>query len=152
MSTQGLYQLLDWTIISIKPGVPLSDDSLQALRSLLPDSLIVAALDLIDRAQVLKYNTPWGRHFYKVTGSTQNYSVNVDLPCPVPVYCSCPAFSYNVLISDNQAMCKHVLAVQLARRLGRCSERSVTHDELLCVVCPEVFDVQEEEQSVLNIS
>lgn len=66
---QELYKILEWTIISFKPGVPrmstrvisipvlwiatkpVSDDSLQALRTLIPDSLILAALDLIDRGK-----------------------------------------------------------------------------------------------------
>jgi hypothetical protein len=87
---------------------------------LLPDNLIVAALDLIDRGRgkrivdtkiqcslyftVTRHCGDWGRQFYEVAGSTENYQVEVDLPCRIPIYCPCPAFTYAVLISDNQVM------------------------------------------------
>lgn len=101
-----------------------SNDSLQALRTLLPDNLIVAALDLIDRGKgenptlmfasgcvdslVVKHVAGWGREFYEVSGSKEKYCVEVDLPGPLPVYCGCPAFTYAVLVSDNQLMVRSI--------------------------------------------
>ncbi|KAF8495863.1 hypothetical protein JB92DRAFT_2747337, partial [Gautieria morchelliformis] len=125
----------------------VSDDTLQALRILLPENLVLAALDLIDRVTVFKYETSWGRTFFEVFGSKGRYSVSVDLPAPVSTYCACPAFAYSVLLSDNQASCKHVLAVQIAQRLGKCVERTVTQDELVGIVCqgmePEADEADE---------
>jgi len=101
MPFPGIYPLIEWTIVSINSGDSPSNDSLQALRTLLPDNLIVAALDLIDRGK------DWGREFYEVSGSKEKYCVEVDLPGPLPVYCGCPAFTYAVLVSDNQPMSCH---------------------------------------------
>ncbi|KAF8578017.1 hypothetical protein K439DRAFT_1363359, partial [Ramaria rubella] len=127
------------------------DDALQALRILLPDNVIVAAFDLIDRRKVFRYKTSWGRSFYEVFGSRRRYSVSVDLPSPTPAYCACPAFAYNVLLTDNQVMCKHVLAVKLARRIDKCVERTITQDELVLIVCPDL-DPEFEEVPTLSIA
>lgn len=100
-----------------------SDETIQALHHLVPDNLILAALDIVDRGRglceipfafslvphiqlVFRYTTPWGRIFFEVFGSKGRYSVSVDLPAPVSTYCDCPAFAYSVLLSDNQAMVK----------------------------------------------
>ena len=41
-------------------------------------------------------------------------------------------------VSLTAVQCKHILAVQMARRLGKCIERAVTQDELLTIVCVDV--------------
>ncbi|KAI0930153.1 hypothetical protein AcW1_008910 [Taiwanofungus camphoratus] len=83
------------------------NESLEKLRLFLPDTLLVAALDLVDRDSVLKYVTPWGRVQYEVLGSTASYTVFPDLFYPgssVHFYCTCPAFAYSVLSSESQLM------------------------------------------------
>ncbi|KAF8513154.1 hypothetical protein BU17DRAFT_53574, partial [Hysterangium stoloniferum] len=126
------------------------DDSVQALGKLLPDGLVVAAFDLVDHGKglpgsldvpidlislVIKYTTSWGRSFFEVIEFEENRKVSIDLPSPTVCYCSCPAFAFNVLMSDKQATCKHVLAVQIARKLNMCIERAITQDELVAVLC-----------------
>lgn len=103
------------------------NDLLDRLRFFLPDNLILAALDLIDRDSgepflgfvgspfyvvragipVIKYITPWGRSQYEVLGSTANYTVFIELPAVGSgslEYCTCPAFAYSVLKSESQLM------------------------------------------------
>ncbi|KZT10704.1 uncharacterized protein LAESUDRAFT_345824 [Laetiporus sulphureus 93-53] len=116
----------------------VSDDALEQLRSFFPDSLLLAALDLIDQDSVIKYKTPWGRPQYEVLGSTASYSVFPELlspgPNPLGCYCTCPAFAYSVLLSDSQLMCKHLLATLLAQRLSRCVERPIDQDDFAAVI------------------
>lgn len=103
---------------------------------------------------MFKYQTSWGREFFEVFGSKERYYVSVELPALVSTYCACPAFALSVLLSNNRSIvslwfrvlhicriisligqCKHVLAVQIARRLGKCVERTVAPDELVALVC-----------------
>jgi len=130
MLPKNTLRIADAVLSSIEPGT-LSDETILKLRSLLPDALIVAALDLIDREHVTKYSTPWGRVVYEVLGSTATYTVFPDLSNP---YCTCPAFAYAVLISESHLMCKHVLATRLAQQLSRCVERVITADDLAIVI------------------
>jgi len=111
------------------------EEGLEKLRFLFSDTLLFAALDLIDRESVIKYKTPWGGMQYEVHGSTANYSVFPELPGPSPdkkssVYCTCPAFAYSVLLSRTQIMCKHLLATLLAERLAKCTERSIQPNDI----------------------
>ncbi|KAG2119638.1 uncharacterized protein F5147DRAFT_119213 [Suillus discolor] len=104
------------------------------LRALLPDTMIIAALDIIDREGVVKYKTSWGRHHYEVMGTTSTYTVfpHLDVASTaVSSYCTCPSFAFAVLISENHLMCKHVLAVCLADRWSRCVVRPIEDDDLL---------------------
>ncbi|KAI8993887.1 hypothetical protein BD414DRAFT_411680 [Trametes punicea] len=113
------------------------NDSLEKLRFFFPETLLLGALDLIDRESVIVYKTPWGRSQYEVLGSTATYAVFPGLPTPkgcATAYCTCPAYAYSVLLSETQLMCKHVLATVLARRLGRCVERSVNANELASII------------------
>jgi len=113
------------------------DENWEKLRFFLPDNLILAALDLIDRDNVVKYCAPWGRVQYEVLGSTAMYTVFPQLPSAdsdTSAYCTCPSFAYSVLISKSQLMCKHVLATLLAERLQKCVERPVTADELASIL------------------
>ncbi|OCH85101.1 hypothetical protein OBBRIDRAFT_340942 [Obba rivulosa] len=126
-------------IAAIKPDISTEDmdENWEKLRFFLPDNLVLAALDLIDRDSVVKYCAPWGRVRYEVLGSTATYTVFPQLPSPdsdIMAYCTCPSFTYSVLLSKSQLMCKHVLATLLAERLQKCVERPVTADELASTV------------------
>ncbi|KIL65841.1 hypothetical protein M378DRAFT_439381 [Amanita muscaria Koide BX008] len=113
----------------------LSDDTIGELQFFLPENLILAALDLVDHEKVIQYITPWGSRFYQVLGSNATYSVYIDMViAPISYYCTCPAFAYAVLLSETHAMCKHVLATWISRRLSRCLDRPVTSDDLLHVL------------------
>ncbi|PCH43384.1 hypothetical protein WOLCODRAFT_75141, partial [Wolfiporia cocos MD-104 SS10] len=110
---------------------------LESLRFFFPDTLLLAALDLIDRESVIKYKTPWGRAQYEVLGSTNSYAVFPEMlltNMQPMAYCTCPAFAYSVLLSGSQLMCKHLLATILAERLSRCSERHVDPNEFANIV------------------
>lgn len=99
----------------------MSNDTLTTLRTILPEKLVIAALDLIDRGNgiqdyvfiampaypylVTHYVTPWGHSEYEVLGSTATYAVLLDVPvAPIPYSCACPAFIYSVLISRTHVM------------------------------------------------
>ncbi|KAI0066132.1 hypothetical protein BV25DRAFT_1504144 [Artomyces pyxidatus] len=114
----------------------VSEEAVQRLSFFFPRSLLLAALDLIDRACVVKYVSPWGRPYFQVIGSTGTYTVFPQLPLSsrAPAFCSCPAFSYSVLITDSQLMCKHVLATCLAERLARCVERQVSSNDFVSLL------------------
>ena len=53
---------------------------------------------------VIKYVSPWGRSHFSVLGMTGSYAVFPSLhqSCSIPFFCTCPAFSYAVLISPSQ--------------------------------------------------
>ncbi|KAG2150570.1 hypothetical protein DEU56DRAFT_35792 [Suillus clintonianus] len=117
------------------------EEGIEMLRAVLPDAMIVAALDIIDREGVMKYKTSWGRHHYEVLGTTSTYTVFPHLDAgsaAVSSYCTCPSFAYAVLISENHLMCKHVLAVCLADRLSRCVVRPIEDDDLLLKITGHV--------------
>ncbi|EMD37311.1 hypothetical protein CERSUDRAFT_83059 [Gelatoporia subvermispora B] len=135
MSRSQQLSFVQAIIASITPDSCTEDmdETWEQLRFFLTDNLILAALDLIDRESVIKYNSPWGRVHYEVLGSTAMYTVFPELPSPDPdnlAYCTCPAFAYSVLISKSQLMCKHVLATLLAERLQKCVERPINADQL----------------------
>ncbi|EAU91724.1 hypothetical protein CC1G_04492 [Coprinopsis cinerea okayama7 len=111
----------------------LTDESYAKLGALFPETLVVAALDLVDRGNVLKLIFPWNKNKteYQVLGTTATYLVHLDLPAEIPFYCSCPAFSYSVLSTGTHIMCKHLLATLIARHLDACVERPITADELV---------------------
>lgn len=130
--------LADAIIESIVETDTLSDQSIAKLNSIFPETLVVAALDLVDRENIIKYVVSWRQSEYEVLGSTTTYNVLLDLTtAPVPYFCSCPAFAYAVLLCRTHLMCKHVLATRLAVKLSRCIERYVTADSLI-----ELFNKQ----------
>ncbi|KAI0355708.1 hypothetical protein OH77DRAFT_1454232 [Trametes cingulata] len=134
-SSRELTALLHKVIKELSPET--LDDTLEKLRFFFPETLLLGALDLIDRDSVIVYKTPWGRAQYEVLGSTATYAVFPGLPSAkghALAYCTCPAYAYSVLLSETQLMCKHVLATLLARRLERCIERPINADELASVI------------------
>ena len=60
---------------------------------------------------VIHYETPWGHSEYDVLGSTDSYSVFVDLHASrIPYSCTCSAFMEFVLLSETHIMvciCKY---------------------------------------------
>jgi len=114
----------------------VTDYQLLNLQAIFPRSLVLAALDLIDRQNVLKCIGP-ARHHFEVLGSTATYRVFLDLPGPISAYCTCPAFAYLVLSSESYIMCKHVLAARVAAQMARCVERPVCEEELVLMIAEE---------------
>ncbi|KIJ61331.1 hypothetical protein HYDPIDRAFT_189619 [Hydnomerulius pinastri MD-312] len=103
------------------------EEGLEKLRALFPDTTIVAALDLVDRDNVLKYKTQWGRCHYEVLGSTSTYSVFPRLGSPTNVssYCTCPAFAFSVLMSESHLMnsSPDVSSVRLVTKISSCDSQ-----------------------------
>ncbi|KAJ7218112.1 hypothetical protein GGX14DRAFT_439832, partial [Mycena pura] len=126
------------SIIASLGAETLTDHSLLNLQSVFPKSLVLAALDLIDRENVLRCVGPNGHQcHFQVLGSTTTYNVFLDLPGPTPTYCTCPSFSYFVLSAESYIMCKHVLATYLARRMGRLLDRPLTAEGLESMLVQE---------------
>ncbi|TFK44251.1 hypothetical protein BDQ12DRAFT_730330 [Crucibulum laeve] len=125
-----LLHVANIIIDSIGPD-ELTDDSLMSLHAIFPENLLLSALDLVDRSNIIKYAAPWGYTEYEVLGSSDTYTVMLDLfLAEIPFYCSCPSFAIAVLKEKTHVMCKHILAARLACRLSRCIERTVGPVEL----------------------
>ncbi|KAL4254414.1 hypothetical protein ABKN59_003679 [Abortiporus biennis] len=95
------------------------DDYFETLQFLFSERLILAAFDLIDRESVIRFKTPWGSHH-----------------SPTP-YCTCPAFTYGVLLSGSEIMCKHLLATMIAIKMSRCIERTLSLNDLAIMASAE---------------
>ena len=114
---------------------------------------------------VIKYISPWGRSHFSVLGMTGSYAVFPSLhqSCSIPFFCTCPAFSYAVLISRSQItvrassskcirssltrwdssvspQCKHVLATLIAQRLSKCVVREMNKDEFVTLLARQTSD------------
>ncbi|KAF9010644.1 hypothetical protein BDQ17DRAFT_1299174 [Cyathus striatus] len=135
MTIVDFLPIVDAILESVGPQ-ELSDNTLLQLRAVFSENLVIAALDLIDRGNIIHYTTPWGHTEYEVLGSTATYSVFLDLgTARIPFYCSCPAFSRIVLAGESAVMCKHVLATRLAKQLSLCTERPSAPDDLADLFC-----------------
>ena len=78
-------------------------------------SLLLAALDIMDRAMVSCVRSPAGREAFCVLGSADKvYVVLLDKQ-----YCSCLYFYHRVLVRGDARTCKHVLAARLAVSLDQ---------------------------------
>ncbi|KAF8499620.1 hypothetical protein F5888DRAFT_1610863 [Russula emetica] len=130
----------------------VSDEAVEKLGAVFSEQLLLAALDLIDRdcvllvmcefPTVIKYVSPWGRSHFSVLGMTGSYTVFPSLhqSCSIPFFCTCPAFSYAVLISHSQITCKHVLATLLAQRLSKCVVREMNKDEFMALLTRQISE------------
>lgn len=103
MPPVNVYHVLQGILETIEPG-NFSDEAMEKLGTLFSEQLLLAALDLIDRHCVIKYVSPWGRSHFSVVGMTGSYTIFPSLhqSCSIPFFCTCPAFSYAVLISHSQ--------------------------------------------------
>lgn len=111
-------------------GGTFSDEQLKALETLFPQHLL-AALDLAERGAVTQYtcSSPHGdKTLYLVQGSSgQQY-----LCFSSSSYCSCPSFTYSVLVRKEMLLCKHQLALHLAHAMqaqGMCRHVHVSGEE-----------------------
>ncbi|THU95370.1 hypothetical protein K435DRAFT_723788, partial [Dendrothele bispora CBS 962.96] len=131
MST-SLEALLNDIITSMSPDNPLTDDDILKLQAILPETVVLAALDIIDRNNVVKYTTSWDHTHYEVLGSTETYStfINLEPGTRTTMYCTCLAFADYVLTSGTHLMCKHLLATRIAQQLHLYVQRDVDADFL----------------------
>ncbi|KAH8100374.1 hypothetical protein BXZ70DRAFT_187188 [Cristinia sonorae] len=83
------------------------DAFLDRLRFFFSENILLAALDLVDRDNVVKVSTPWGYSHFNVFGSTATYTVFpgiVSSTQTTPPFCTCPAYAYSVLLSSSELM------------------------------------------------
>ncbi|KAN0106969.1 hypothetical protein V8E52_010637 [Russula decolorans] len=141
MPPVNVYLVLQGILETIEPG-NFSDEAVEKLGTLFSEQLLLAALDLIDRDCVIKYVSPWGRSHFSVLGMTGPYTVfpNLHQSCSIPFFCTCPAFSYAVLISHSQITCKHVLATLIALRLSKCVVREMNKDEFVALLTRQISE------------
>jgi len=141
MSSVNVYSVFQAILETIDPE-NLSDEAVEKLGVLFSEQLLLASLDLIDRDCVIKYVSPWGRNHFSVLGMTGSYAVFPSLhqSCSIPFFCTCPAFSYAVLISRSQITCKHVLATLIAQRLSRCVVREMNKAEFVTLLARQTSD------------
>lgn len=101
----------------------ISEDLMSALLFVFQTPLH-QAFDLLDQGSVSRYFCPAGRELYRVKGSGgHTYTCLTSSN-----YCSCPSFVYTVLVKEDALLCKHVLAVQLARAIG-VGKKSTSQEE-----------------------
>jgi len=111
------------------------NEYIDTLRHILPENLLLASLDLVDRDCVIKFKTPWGNDQYRVEGSTSTYHVFPGVSPEPTSYCTCLAFAYNGLLSNSDSMpCKHLLATMISMRMSKCVDRTVSLKDL-AIVC-----------------
>ncbi|KAI5454631.1 Zinc finger SWIM domain-containing protein 7 [Naganishia albida] len=89
-------------------------------------TMLVAALQLLDKGSVAQIELPGGRFIYQVSSTSGTpytvYPAALSIASP---YCPCMAFTTSVLLAAEQLMCKHLLATRLAMALGKCRETRV---------------------------
>ncbi|KAG5647053.1 hypothetical protein DXG03_001423 [Asterophora parasitica] len=109
-------------------NLTVTDEHLHKLYAVFPETIVTGALDLLDRENVIKYTIPGSYPQYQVIGSSDIYSVLLDISISMtPFFCS---FAYAVLSSGSHMMCKHILAARLANKLALFIERPMTPDDL----------------------
>ncbi|KIY73805.1 hypothetical protein CYLTODRAFT_416830 [Cylindrobasidium torrendii FP15055 ss-10] len=107
-------------------------ETIPLLQSIIPEALLLASLDILDRHNVNVYEAPSGYVSYEVTGSESISTVSLGLKnSPIRDFCSCKSYIYAVLSEETHLMCKHILAVKLNNQLKRRST-SILDFEQLC--------------------
>ncbi|GAA5852179.1 hypothetical protein JCM9279_006923 [Rhodotorula babjevae] len=122
------HQLLDGALSSLT--APLLDAHLSTLALVVGPTMLLDALDLVDKRSVARINTPAGAVVYQVAASSSSaapggsYTLYLDLPGGG--YCPCAFFSSAVFAPGATAViCKHLLAARIADRLGAWHDKHV---------------------------
>ncbi|PPQ98219.1 LOW QUALITY PROTEIN: hypothetical protein CVT26_003471 [Gymnopilus dilepis] len=152
----GFEDLLSFAEAVLEYVRPVPEEVLIKLFAIFPHTLVIAALDVIDRKNgkfpaesrvyLQLYTTAWGHTEFEVIGSIATYSVLLDIKgSSMPYSCSCPAFIYSVMNAHHGrcysnltarcclaelSKCKHVLAAHLARKMNVCILRQTNVDDL----------------------
>lgn len=96
-----------------KDNGKISEETLNKLHFIYGPSLY-QALDSIDRNEIAFLSTPAGKHVYTVNTSR---GPNQYICIQSLNYCTCPFFTYRVLVRGDALICKHLLSVKLAMAL-----------------------------------
>ncbi|EDO33107.1 predicted protein, partial [Nematostella vectensis] len=104
----------------------LTDELMSALYFVFHEP-VLHGLDLVDRRSITKLVSPSGRTIYQVIGSAgQMYTCLLSSD-----YCTCPSYTYTVLVKMDSILCKHLLAAHLAEALGNIKEKRVLDHEVM---------------------
>ncbi|XP_028400597.1 zinc finger SWIM domain-containing protein 7-like [Dendronephthya gigantea] len=99
------------------------------LRVVFPQTL-PHALSLVDQNCITKVSSPSGRELFQVEGSSGRiYNCLMSSE-----YCTCPSYTYYVLMKDEILMCKHILAVYIAQNLGTFDQREVSDENFFDIL------------------
>ncbi len=130
--TKILHSTIDQLLLEVRresqntpEGPSLPENLLSALHSVFQQSLL-HALDLVDKNHVMCFVCPAGRELFQVQASAGKrvYTCLVSSN-----YCNCPSFVYSVVLKEDALMCKHLLAVQLARAMDRVETKDISGEE-----------------------
>ncbi|KNC86761.1 hypothetical protein SARC_01095 [Sphaeroforma arctica JP610] len=91
--------------------------ALLALNHLFPDHALEAT-KIVDLRPPMRVRTTHNRELYQVTGPLKG---RLHITMIREHFCDCLDFAINVL-TDRSFYCKHLLAVRIATRLGKCSD------------------------------
>ncbi|CAH3185891.1 unnamed protein product [Porites evermanni] len=108
----------------------LTDELLSALQCVFHQPLLYA-LDLVDQRNITRLTTPSGRILHQVTGSSNqvyNCLISGD-------FCTCPSYTFTVLVKMEALMCKHLLAVHLAEALGESKKQDISDEDFVAYMC-----------------
>lgn len=124
-----LENLLDHVKVDYPEKQQIPDELTSRLNFIVP-KILGPALDLVDHRSVIRLLSPSGRTAYKVTGR----SGTVYMCFGHSNYCSCQSFKYSVLKKNENATCKHILAIRLSEAMNVVKESTVTDDQLKTVL------------------
>ncbi|CEL60992.1 hypothetical protein RSOLAG1IB_04231 [Rhizoctonia solani AG-1 IB] len=140
-------QIAKAIILGIKDQ-ELGEDTVVSLHRIFQDTFL-EALDLIDREKVIHF-VHQNREFIQVTGSDGVHHIFLDLMdlrandegegnnagaiklnSRVAIsWCSCETFLTRFLMSTEEQMCEHILAVLLGNQLGRLLTKTYNNHEI----------------------
>ncbi|KAI8049254.1 hypothetical protein BDF22DRAFT_700205 [Syncephalis plumigaleata] len=124
METPTLDAITESILERIAIEQTLSESTLLLLHAIF-DRVAIAALDLVDRRQVMERRSSTGRPAYEVASSSTHrpYLCLAD-----SAYCSCASFTHSIIIANQGSMCKHLLAVRLAIALNELSRINMSDE------------------------
>ncbi|GAA5936309.1 hypothetical protein JCM3775_006460 [Rhodotorula graminis] len=131
-TTSAHAHLLDGALAALGPPPPplLDSTHLSTLALIVGPTMLLDALDLVDKRSVARIHTPSGATLYQVAASSHSAapggSYTLYLDVPRGGYCPCPFFSSAVLAPAATALiCKHLLACRIADRLDAWHDKRV---------------------------
>lgn len=122
MSSEAQWEALEfWTENAASSRVE-TEIVLSTVWSILRDQpkLIEHALNILDKdpksCAVKRFTDAFSRHFYTVRGEEDDESICFEN------FCSCPSFAQLSSGHEMKIMCKHLLAIRIARALNSVEE------------------------------
>eukprot|EP01028_Stygiella_incarcerata_P008114 TRINITY_DN34546_c0_g1_i1.p1 TRINITY_DN34546_c0_g1~~TRINITY_DN34546_c0_g1_i1.p1 ORF type:complete len:135 (+),score=34.59 TRINITY_DN34546_c0_g1_i1:97-501(+) len=109
-------------------GPTLLDKDIHLMVLLCGEAATKAAVRMVDDHLVTRVTAaPSGRVVWKVAGNAEYICLNH--------FCTCRAFEYEVIIRQDKPLCKHLLAVEIAKKTCVYCESTVSDEELGEMIC-----------------